>query len=136
MKSGRRSADKRLVNRSSTAVVFPIGLHRILFVRASGETFKTIFFALEGKREGCFLGEPTRRRSVLPRPAPPRPATPPCAASPRPARCMSGFWTGQVIPCLPEWVKHAPEPSGELPLRRCVSPLRNKHVESYCSLAL
>ena len=27
---------------------------------------------LEGKRDGCLLGEPTRRRPVLPVPAPPR----------------------------------------------------------------
>ena len=72
-------------------------LHRISFVHASEETFRTVVFdALEGKRVGRLLGEPTRRRPVLPRPVPPRPA-PLCAAPPRPARGMSGFWVRQVV---------------------------------------
>ena len=40
-------------------------------VRACEETFRTIVFdALGGKRDECVLGEPTRRRPVLPGPAP------------------------------------------------------------------
>ena len=69
-----------------------MGLHRISLVRASGETFGTcVFDALEGTRGGCVLGEPIRRRPVLP-----GPATPPCAAPTRAARGMSGFWIRQV----------------------------------------
>ena len=53
-----------------------IGLHRNSFVRASRDTPSTDFFAgKDGKSIGCFLGEPTCRRLVLPVPAPPpRPA--------------------------------------------------------------
>ena len=45
-------------------------LHRfkcISFVRGSWEAFTTVVFdAVEGKRDGCLLGEPTRRRPVRP----------------------------------------------------------------------
>ena len=91
------TADKARVNRG---FCFSIGLHRISFFRASeyvgGQT--VVFDAPEGKRGGCFLGEPTRRRRpVLPGSAPrPRPAALPCDGPPRPARGMSGFWTRQV----------------------------------------
>ena len=74
-KSVRGPANKTRINRGSTGYrVPPFGLHRISFVRASGESFNTVVFdCLEGKGVGCFLGEPTRRRPVLPRPAlPPR----------------------------------------------------------------
>ena len=57
------------VNRSFRS---SIGLHRISFVRASEETSRTVFGSLEGKREGCLLAGSTRRRPVLPSPAPPR----------------------------------------------------------------
>ena len=47
----------------------PIGLHWVSFVRASG--FRTVVYdAPEGKRDGCLLGEPSRRRPVLLRTAP------------------------------------------------------------------
>ena len=53
-----------------------VDLNRISFVRASNSYFKTVVFdaleVLESKRSGCLLGEPTRRRPVLPSPAPPR----------------------------------------------------------------
>ena len=56
-----------------------VGLLRQLrnsFVRASEESLRTVVYdaleALGGKRDGCRLGEPTRRRPVLPGPAPPR----------------------------------------------------------------
>ena len=55
-----------------------------------------MFDALEGTRVGCLLGEPIRRRPVLPGSAPPRPAVPPCAAPSRPVRGMSGFWIRQI----------------------------------------
>ena len=35
--------------------------------RRSGQLFSTLF---EAKRDGCVLGKPTRRRPVLPGPAP------------------------------------------------------------------
>ena len=72
------------MNRSSTARCVPPSVQiGFSFARASEESSRTVvcfpFDALEalrGKRDGCFLGEPTRRRPVLPGPAPPRrPAT-------------------------------------------------------------
>ena len=52
-----------LVNRE---FVPTFGLHRILLVRAFGETFMQYFFdALEGTRVACFLGELFCRRPVL-----------------------------------------------------------------------
>ena len=61
------------VNRGSTARCAPVGLSRIFFVRASEGAFRTtVFDALRGKRGGCVLGGPTRRRPLLPGPAPPR----------------------------------------------------------------
>ena len=52
----------------------PISLHGVSFVRASeGSSKKAVFEASKNKHgNGCFLGEPTRRRPVLPRPALPR----------------------------------------------------------------
>ena len=51
----------------------PIGLHRISLVRASGKSSRTVVVeTLEGKKVRCLLGEQTRRRLDLPRPAPPR----------------------------------------------------------------
>ena len=65
-------------------VVFP---HRFawdsFFVvfRASGESLRTVIFhGLGGKRGGYLLGEPTRRRPILPRPALPRRPAVRCAA--------------------------------------------------------
>ena len=50
-----------------------VSLNRISFVRASEDSFRTVFLdALEVKRDGRLLGEPTRRRPVLLRPALPR----------------------------------------------------------------
>ena len=73
----RRAAVFPRINRLSTdrqsRVCSSVGLHRISFVRASEDTFKTVTpDALEGKRAARLLGEPTRRRPVLPRPALPR----------------------------------------------------------------
>ena len=68
MKSGRRPADKPWVNRGFCS---SIGLHRVGFVRASRDTPRRVIFdRLGGARDGCLLGEPTRRRPVLPVPAP------------------------------------------------------------------
>ena len=98
----RRAAVVPRINRLSTARQPPvnrlscssIGLHRISFVRASGGSFKTVVYdAPGGTRDGFLLGEPTRLRPVLPHRCP---AAPPCAAPPRPARGMSGFWIRQV----------------------------------------
>ena len=51
---------------------------------------KCVFDALEGTRDGCFLGEPIRRRPVLPGPAPPR-----CPAMRRPD--PTGPWYLRVL---------------------------------------
>ena len=73
-KSGRRPADKPLVNRGFCS---SIDLHRISYVRASDQSFRTVVPDALGKRGvGCPLGEPTRRRPVLPGPVPPRRAPP------------------------------------------------------------
>ena len=76
--------------------VLCVGLHKILVVRSSEESFRTVVpDALEGKRVGCFLGEPTCRHPTLP--CPPCPAALPCAALPRLARGIPGFWIRQVM---------------------------------------
>ena len=70
-----------------------IGLHRISLVRASGETRKRVFDALEGTREACFMVEQFCWHPVLPDPAPPlRRALRPEA----PMVCMVGFWIRQA----------------------------------------
>ena len=70
----RRAAVVPRVNRGLCS---SIGLHRNSCVRASGESFKRVVFdPLGGKRVGRLLGGPTRRRPVLPGPAPPRRAPP------------------------------------------------------------
>ena len=75
-----------LINLFQTARVAKVGLNRISFVRASGESSRTVVFdALAGKMDGCLLGTPNCRRSP-PCPAPSRsapPAQPLCAAPPR-----------------------------------------------------
>ena len=69
-----------LINRGSTGdeprvnrgFCFPIGLHRISLVRASGETFKRrVFDALEGTRKDGPLGEQFCWHTVLSDPVPP-----------------------------------------------------------------
>ena len=76
-----------LVNRLSTAcqplVLCTTGFHRISFVRACEETFKTIFYGtVETFRDGRLRGRPNCRHPLLPSFAPPR--FPPCTASTRP----------------------------------------------------
>ena len=86
------TADKPRVNRGFCSST---GLHRISFVRACEETFRTVVYsALEGQRGGWLPRPPKCRHLVLPSVAPPR--RPPCAVPTRPARCVSGFWTRQV----------------------------------------
>ena len=88
----RDKPDKPRVNRTFCSST---GLHRISFVRACEETFRTVFYsALEGQRGGWLPRPPKCRHLVLPSVAPPR--RPPCAVPTRPARCVSGFWTRQV----------------------------------------
>ena len=74
-KSASRPVDKPVVNRRFFSSV---GLHKIIFFRASEKASTTVFFdSPEGQMVGSFLGEPTRRRPVLPGPG--LPAAPPCA---------------------------------------------------------
>ena len=95
-KSGRRPANKPVINRSSTARrVSRFGLHGISYVHASGETSRTVVFGDlgVGNERSC----PERTATPRIRPAPPCPAQPPCSAPPcpappRPARGMFGFW--------------------------------------------
>ena len=56
------------------AVLFPPSVYiEFSFVRASGESPRSAYDNyLEDKRDGCFLGKPTRRRPDMPAPAPPR----------------------------------------------------------------
>ena len=91
-KSARGPVDKSRVN---CWFCSPVGLHRVIFGRASGGVFNTVVFDGRGrKKDDCFLGDQTRRHPTLPRPAPPR--RPPCAGPPRPIRGMSGLWIRQV----------------------------------------
>ena len=73
-KSGRRPAGKpRMKPRVNRLFCSSCGLHGISFVRACKGMFKTVVSdALGGKRVNCVLGKQTRRRPVLPSPAPPR----------------------------------------------------------------
>ena len=99
----RRALFVLLINRGSNSDPMRVqrglcsstGLHGISLVRAPEEMFRTGFFdALAGTGDGCPLGEPTCRRSVLPGPAPPRR---PAVCRPVPTRRgMSGFWIRQV----------------------------------------
>ena len=99
----RRALAVRQLNRWSTACQPLVNrtfgslsnLHRISFLRACEETFRTVFHsALEGQRGGWLPRPPKCRNLVLPSVAPPR--RPPCAVPTRPARCVSGFRTRQV----------------------------------------
>ena len=71
----RRSTGRRPGTKSASrpADFHPrFGLHKILVVSASGETFRRLVFdALGGTRDACLLGELFCRRPVLPGPAPP-----------------------------------------------------------------
>ena len=122
-KSSRRSADKPLKKRSSSAcqplVVPPFDLHRIHFIRASEETSRAlVFVSLEVEWKAVLW--PNWAAPICPAPVPPRPPrlaalclAPPQLASarlapsrpnrrafPRPvARGMSGFWSRQVFYC-------------------------------------
>ena len=77
--SERRAGFVPRINRLSTGpdFLFPTGLSRSLFIRASEESFKTgLFDALRGKRAGRLQGKPSCRRLFLPRPVPSRRAPP------------------------------------------------------------
>ena len=91
-KSARSPRDKTRVNRmfcSST------GLQGISFVRACGETSRTVFCSALTSQRGCLLPRrPKCRHLVLPRVAPFR--RPPCAVPTQPTCCVFEFWTRQV----------------------------------------
>ena len=93
-KSGRRPADKPRINRGSTARCVPpsvyIGFRLFVLPRIVQDICLRCPGNLGGQRSGCLLGRPTHRHPIS-CPAPLRPAAPPCAAPPRPARGMSGF---------------------------------------------
>ena len=62
-KSARGPAHKPVVNRGFCSST---GLHRIFFVRACEESFRTVVYdTLEGWGDGWLLGHPIRRRSVM-----------------------------------------------------------------------
>ena len=116
-KSGRRPADKLLVNRLSTA-----GQPHIMFLDTVFIGFETFVLPTRrpfGKRSGKSssgrtLAEQASPESASPRPAPLRP-NPPCAAptrphpaGPCPARwLLFGFWIHHVF-CLKSWFKYLP----------------------------
>ena len=108
-KSASRSAVKPLVNRSLCSFV---GLHRISLVRASGLCFWRVVQETCLRCLGRYEGRLSPGRTVLSasRPARPRPATPPCAAT-RPARGMSRFWTRQVDSLIARKRKMSPASS-------------------------
>ena len=82
----RRAAVTPRLNRGSTARCVPPSVYLGFRLVVITKNFKTIVFdALEGKKAGCLLGGPTRRRpdlrcrappcrTAVRRPAPPRPA--------------------------------------------------------------
>ena len=69
MKSGRCPADNRLSTAGQTVIVFP---HWFTLGFACSCSPKDVQDSLEGSMDGCLLSETTRRRPVLPVPAPPR----------------------------------------------------------------
>ena len=74
----RRAAVVPRINRSSTGYRVPPSVYMgfrlfVLPKRRSGQ----LSSMPGGKRDGCLLGEPTRRRPVLPGPAPPPRRAPP-----------------------------------------------------------
>ena len=73
-----------------------IDLPRIPYVDASEKSVRTVVHDVsrKGKRDGCLLGEPTRRRPVLPRPVSLRHVA--VRRPSRPALGMFGFWIRQV----------------------------------------
>ena len=83
----------RLSNARQTDVSSSIGLNRILFVLASGGSFRTL--RCTGGQEGRL--SPGRTDPSASRPAPPRPAPPPRLSPPRPDRGMSGFGIRQML---------------------------------------
>ena len=94
-KSGRRLAEKPGINRLSTAGFVPpsVNIGFCLFVLPKSRSGQLSSMPCKGTRYGCLLGERTCRPPVLL--APLRAAASPCAAPPRPARDMSGFWVRQ-----------------------------------------
>ena len=77
--SGRRPADKP---RKNSGFCYSIGLAWVSFVRASEESFRTVFYnALGNKRVACSLGDITGRPCPPRRPAVRRPAHPACGVS-------------------------------------------------------
>ena len=90
------TAGQPLVNRGSTADFVPPSVYiGFRFVRASEETFRTVF-SIRWRARGRVVSGPDRPNGVPSYPAPPRPAAPPCSAPTRPARGVSGFWIRQV----------------------------------------
>ena len=89
-KSGRRPADKPVINRWSTAGFVPpsVYIKFSLFVLPGIRPGGYSFDRLESKRDGGLLAEPTRRRPVLPVPAPPSRRAPP---RPDPGVLCPGF---------------------------------------------
>ena len=70
MKSAFGAADNPLIN---CGLCSSIGLHRISFVRASEEPFKTyVSDVSESKKDFCPPGDPTRQCPTLPPPTSPR----------------------------------------------------------------
>ena len=101
-KSGFRPAGKPVVNRLSTGrfVLPPIYIGFCLFVLAKRRSGQLSSMPLRAR--GSVVSWANRPVDVPSCPAPSRIAAPPCAAPPRPACGMSGFWIRQVIffPCM------------------------------------
>ena len=91
--------DMLCMKRVNCSLCSPIGLNRISVVRASGESFRTVVLdALEAR--GSVVSWANRPVGDPSCSAPPCPAALLCAALPRPARGMSGFWIRQMNVCL------------------------------------
>ena len=72
-------------------------LRQVSFVRSSEKTFKTMF-SIPWKASGKVVFKPGRPDEIPFYPALPSFATPPCAASTRPAHSVSEFWIRQTLP--------------------------------------
>ena len=91
-KSGRRPADKPVINRRFCS---SIGLHRNLFLRAS-VCCSGLPPSMPWGARGAVVSPATRPVGILSCSAPHSPAAAPCAAPSRPARGMSGLWIRHV----------------------------------------
>ena len=117
-----------------------IGLHRISFVRACEETFRTVVYDTLGARGtfGFMANRPVGIMFCLFCRAPPRLAAARCAVPTRTARGMFGFWTRQVRITLNALLRSGPgirlpsDTSRGPSASRCLSLMKPSRIRAAC----